>query len=131
MRRHVRWKCVWIQPIPVGLHVDTPLLRVEAVGLEGAVPAEVLHLVHHLVAAVVARAGQALRVLYVVVIWGWARESWGRTRGMGFGGLVEGIVRWGAVRCGASILLSINRSINLRRDETTLPWPATHLVGEH
>lgn len=45
------------------LDVDTPLVRVEAVGLEGALLAEALHLVNVLVAAVVALAGIALRVL--------------------------------------------------------------------
>eukprot|EP00968_Pinguiococcus_pyrenoidosus_P005605 scaffold363_cov255-Pinguiococcus_pyrenoidosus.AAC.15 len=47
----------------VRLHVHAPLGLVTAVGLEGPVNAHVLDLVHDLVAAVVAGAGQALGVL--------------------------------------------------------------------
>eukprot|EP00760_Papus_ankaliazontas_P029894 PhM_4_TR4514/c0_g1_i1/m.58683 len=47
----------------VGLDVDGPGVLLEAEGLERAVAAEVLHLVHDLVAAVVPLAGVALGVL--------------------------------------------------------------------
>ena len=49
--------------IPVRLHVDPPLLGVQAVRLQRARLAEALDLVHHLVSAVVAGSWQALGVL--------------------------------------------------------------------
>lgn len=45
------------------LDVDTPLLRVEVEGLEGALLAEQLNLVDELITTVVASSGVALRVL--------------------------------------------------------------------
>ncbi len=55
--------CCTFYVLPVWLHVNTPLLRVQAVGLQGSRLAEALDLVHDLVAAVVPCAGQSLRVL--------------------------------------------------------------------
>jgi hypothetical protein len=47
----------------VGLHIDSPLCWVAAVGLQSSVAAQVLNLVYNLVAAVVSCVWQALSVL--------------------------------------------------------------------
>jgi len=47
----------------VGLDVHAPPFRVQTVGLQGPVAAQVLDLVHHLVTTVVAGAGEAFGVL--------------------------------------------------------------------
>ncbi len=51
------------RPTRVGLHIDAPHGRVEAVEGEGALLAEALNLVNVLVASIVARPGQALGIL--------------------------------------------------------------------